>query len=204
MTENTINVEMAGYTNAADLSMQCLGVLPQSINGHSPTALIKVVYPNEDYEEIFMDLVTRQNHVSHGYNLKLNNVNIATTYIPWRKMFAGSAVLTVEKEEAIIEEIKEESFKTDPPMSPIYLTPDGKLVLSDGTPYKPQTLQPEQSEALANLTSSDTPKNLNLSNGSLSNAGLLSNNTNGNNISGILLFALGVVAAIGVLSILKR
>lgn len=202
MTENTINVEMAGYTNAADLSAQCLGVLPQSINGHSPTALIKVVYPNEDYEEIFMDLVTRQNHVSHGYKLKLNNVNIATTYIPWRKMFAGSAVLTVEKEEAIIEEIKEESFKTDPPMSPIYLTPDGKLVLSDGTPYKPPTtLQPVQSEALANLVSSDTPKNL--SNVPLSNSSMLTNGSS-NNISGVLLFALGVVAAIGVLSILKR
>lgn len=200
MTENTINVEMARYTNVADLSVQCLGVLPQSINGHSSTTLIKVVYPNEDYEEIFMDLITRQNHVSHGYKLKLNNVNIATTYIPWRKMFAGSAVLTVEKEEAIIEEIKKESFKTDPPMSPIYLTPDGKLVLSDGTPYK---LPATQTEALANLTSSDTPKNLNLSNVPLSNSSMLTNGSS-NNISGILLFALGIVAAIGVLSILKR
>lgn len=199
MTENIINAEMAGYTNAANLSVQCLGVLPQSINGHSPTTLIKVVYPNEDYEEVFMDLVTRQNHVSHGYKLKLNNVNISTSYIPWRKMFAGSAVLTVEKEEAIIEEIKKESFKTDPPMSPIYLLQDGKLVLMS------EAGQTTQADALANISNNDTPKNLNLSNSSLSNNSLLSNGvSSNNNVSGVILFALGFVAALGIISILKR
>lgn len=200
MTENTINVEMEGYSNVADLSVQCLGVLPQSINGHSSTALIKVVYPNEDYEEVFMDMVTKQNHVSHGYKLKLNNVHIATTYVPWRKMFAGSAVLTVEKEvpvsaikkEEAVPEVKQEErpkVDSDTPMSPVYLSSDGRLLLNSQI-LQPTILQPTKADA--NLSKNDT--NTSLSNGSTGN----------NNIGGAILFALGFVAALGIISILKK
>lgn len=82
------------YTHVGDLSVQLQGTYPKSINGLSPLALIKVVYPDRESEEVLMDLVAKQYYVSHGYTLRLNDVDIGASYLPWRKMFTGTVSLT--------------------------------------------------------------------------------------------------------------
>lgn len=88
------------YTHIGDLSLQLLGTHPKSINGLSPLALVKVVYPNRESEEVMMDLVTNQYYVSHGYTLKLDDINIGTSYLPWKRMFSGTVKMTTLSEDA--------------------------------------------------------------------------------------------------------
>lgn len=95
MKEETAHVITSlEYAHVGDLSVQLQGTYPKSINGLSPLALVKVVYPNNESEEVLMDLVAKQYYVSHGYTLKLNDVDIGTSYLPWRRMFTGAVSLT--------------------------------------------------------------------------------------------------------------
>jgi hypothetical protein len=87
------------YAHIGGLSVQLQGTHPKSINGLSPLALIKVVYPSGDAEEVMMDLVTKQYYVSHGYTLKLTDIDIGTSYLPWKKMFTGTVSLTALSDE---------------------------------------------------------------------------------------------------------
>lgn len=102
MKEETAHVITSlEYAHVGDLSVQLQGTCPKSINGLSPVALVKVVYPNNESEEVLMDLVTKQHYVSHGYTLKLNDVDIGTSYLPWKKMFTGAVRLTVASNESV-------------------------------------------------------------------------------------------------------
>lgn len=102
MKEETAHVITSlEYAHVGDLSVQLQGTYPKSINGLSPLALVKVVYPNNESEEVLMDLVAKQYYVSHGYTLKLNDVDIGTSYLPWRRMFTGAVSLTATSNESV-------------------------------------------------------------------------------------------------------
>jgi hypothetical protein len=91
------------YTHIGNLSVQLLGTYPKSINGLSPLASLRVVYPGNNSEEVMMDLVANQYYVSHGYTLKLTDIDIGTSYLPWKKMFTGTVRLTAMPNEEIID-----------------------------------------------------------------------------------------------------
>ena len=101
--ENASITTSLEYAHMGDLSVQLLGTHPKSINGLSPLALIKIVYPNKESEEVMMDLVTKQYYVSHGYTLKLNDIDIGTSYLPWKKMFSGTVKVTALSEDKVEE-----------------------------------------------------------------------------------------------------
>ena len=97
--ENASITTSLEYAHMGDLSVQLLGTHPKSINGLSPLALLKIIYPDKESEEVMMDLVTKQYYVSHGYTLKLNDINIGTSYLPWKKMFSGTVKVTALSED---------------------------------------------------------------------------------------------------------
>jgi hypothetical protein len=93
------------YAHIGGLSVQLQGTHPKSINGLSPLALVKVVYPSGESEEVMMDLVTKQYYVSHGYTLKLTDIDIGTSYLPWKKMFTGTVNLTALSDDSMEEKL---------------------------------------------------------------------------------------------------
>lgn len=100
MIEEKINIATSNeYTHIGNLSVQLLGTRPKSMNGLSPLALIKVISPNNEAEEVLLDLVEKQYYVSHGQTFKLTDIDVGTAYLPWTKMFTGAISITAMSEE---------------------------------------------------------------------------------------------------------
>jgi hypothetical protein len=126
MVEETKNIATSlEYMHIGDLSVQLQGTSPKSVNGLSPIASIKIVYPDRESEEVLMDLVARKFYVSHGYTLKLNDIDIGTSYLPWKRMFTGNIKLTIINDEPVSVSLSPSSDNT--PVNTLANTPVNTL-----------------------------------------------------------------------------
>lgn len=196
MAAQTANIEMMGYTKVLDVTAKLEGVLPQSVSGHSPVALFDVVYPGEDHEQVLMDLFANKSHLSHGYKLSVNNVTIGTTYLPWNKMFSGVARVTIEKMEEEVPYVPERYVAKNPdvPISPVYLHPN---MNPNGQQFSPIGISNFDRNSIPQIMQPQIMQPHSLYYDSYHHPGY------GGGGGGILLFALGVVAALGIVSIIS-
>jgi hypothetical protein len=72
-----------------------------------------------------MDLVARKFYVSHGYTLKLNDIDIGTSYLPWKRMFTGNIKLTIINDEPVSVSLSPSSDNT--PVNTLANTPVNTL-----------------------------------------------------------------------------